>query len=94
MALESTLSVLNEMQAVGVLGEYAVGGAVAAFLYIEPGTTFDLDIFTAWKAVTTRSPQISTDVTNPQEPGALTRPEAAADQRPTPSAYADQADLA
>jgi len=29
--------------------EYAIGGAVAAFLYIEPGATFDLDVFIAWK---------------------------------------------
>jgi hypothetical protein len=49
MPIESTLSVLNEMKAAGVLGEYAIGGAVAAFLYIEPGTTFDLDVFTAWE---------------------------------------------
>jgi hypothetical protein len=33
------------MQTANVIGEYAIGGAVAAFLYLEPGTTFDLDIF-------------------------------------------------
>jgi hypothetical protein len=49
MSLENTLGVLNEMQRDGVLGEYAIGGAVAAFLYIEPAATFDLDVFTAWK---------------------------------------------
>ena len=43
--LEKSLRVLNEMQAEGVIQRYAIGGAVAAFLYIEPGTTFDLDIF-------------------------------------------------
>jgi len=49
MGLEATLTVLNEMRSAGLLGEYAIGGAVAAFLYIEPGATFDLDVFSAWK---------------------------------------------
>lgn len=49
MRLESSLRVLNEMEATGVIGKYAIGGAVAAFLYIEPGTTFDLDAFIAWE---------------------------------------------
>lgn len=49
MALEDTLRVLNGMQTAGVIGEYALGGAVAAFFYIEPGTTFDLDVFLVWK---------------------------------------------
>ncbi len=39
---------LNEMKGAGVIGDYAIGGAVAAFLYIEPGTTFDLDVFVGW----------------------------------------------
>lgn len=49
MRIESSLRVLNEMEAAGVIGKYAIGGAVAAFLYIEPGTTFDLDAFIAWE---------------------------------------------
>ena len=49
MGIEATLTVLNEMRSVGVLAEYAIGGAVAAFLYIEPGATFDLDVFTTWE---------------------------------------------
>jgi len=49
MGLEATLAVLNEMRAAGVIAEYAIGGAVAAFLYIEPATTFDLDVFIRWK---------------------------------------------
>jgi len=48
MPIEATLRVLNGMKAAGVLLDYAIGGAVAAFLYIEPGATFDLDVFTAW----------------------------------------------
>ena len=49
MGLEDTLRVLNGMQSARVIGEYALGGAVAAFFYIEPGTTFDLDVFIVWK---------------------------------------------
>ena len=43
--LSKTLDVLNEMQHEGVIGEYAIGGAIAAFYYLEPAATFDVDIF-------------------------------------------------
>lgn len=43
--LSKTLGVLNEMQREGVIGEYAIGGAIAAFYYLEPAATFDVDIF-------------------------------------------------
>jgi predicted nucleotidyltransferase len=43
--LSKTLRVLNEMQREGVIGEYAIGGAIAAFYYLEPAATFDVDIF-------------------------------------------------
>ena len=49
MSMEKAFGVLNEMQADNVIGRYAIGGAVAAFFYIEPGTTFDLDVFIAWE---------------------------------------------
>ena len=48
MAIEAPLRDLNEMQAAGILTDYAIGGAVAAFFYIEPAATFDLGIFSAW----------------------------------------------
>jgi hypothetical protein len=44
-AVEMTLQVLNRMEAEGVVGRYAIGGAVAATFYVEPVSTFDLDIF-------------------------------------------------
>lgn len=50
MDLSRTIAVLNDMERQGVISRYAIGGAVAAFLYIEPGTTYDLDIFLAWEA--------------------------------------------
>lgn len=44
MALKQTIDVLNDMAAAGVIESYAVGGAVAAFYYIEASSTDDLDI--------------------------------------------------
>jgi len=35
------------MQADGIIGSYAIGGAVAAAFYLEPTTTEDVDIFVA-----------------------------------------------
>jgi hypothetical protein len=40
-----TLETINQMQADGVIGKYAIGGAVGATLYLEPAATIDLDIF-------------------------------------------------
>src|SRR5260221_14254597 len=35
------------MQADGVIGKYAIGGAVGATFYLEPAATLDVDIFVA-----------------------------------------------
>jgi len=43
--MEKTLQVLNELVRDGVLGRYAIGGAMAATFYVEPVLTFDLDVF-------------------------------------------------
>jgi hypothetical protein len=43
--LDKTFAAINQMIADGVIKSYALGGAVAAFFYIEPDTTFDVDIF-------------------------------------------------
>lgn len=43
--MEKTLAVINQLKEAGVIGQYAIGGAVAATLYIEPIQTYDLDIF-------------------------------------------------
>jgi hypothetical protein len=40
-----TLEAINRMQADGVIGKYAIGGAVGATLYLEPAATLDIDIF-------------------------------------------------
>jgi hypothetical protein len=45
--LQKTLSVINQMQAAGVIGRYAIGGAVGATFYLEPVRTVDVDVFVA-----------------------------------------------
>jgi hypothetical protein len=40
-----TLEIVNQMQAAGVIGKYAIGGAVGATFYLDPAATVDLDIF-------------------------------------------------
>jgi len=48
--MEQTYKVINRMKEEGVIEDYAVGGAVAAIFYVEPFTTYDLDIFCAFGA--------------------------------------------
>lgn len=43
--MEKTIAVINKLEQEGLIGSYAVGGAVAATRYIEPIQTYDLDIF-------------------------------------------------
>jgi hypothetical protein len=43
--MKETLELLNQMKSEGILTDYAVGGAVASIFYIEPVTTYDLDVF-------------------------------------------------
>lgn len=43
--MEKTLAVINQIQQEGLIGRYAIGGAIAATRYIEPIQTYDLDIF-------------------------------------------------
>lgn len=43
--MEKTLEIINKMKKEGLYSSYAIGGGIAALFYIEPITTFDLDIF-------------------------------------------------
>lgn len=45
MDTRKVIDVVNEMQQKGVIGKYALGGAVAAAVWLEPFFTKDLDIF-------------------------------------------------
>lgn len=48
MGIKQTLDVINDMEREGVIGRYAIGGAVAAYNYVEPAVTEDLDIFVSF----------------------------------------------
>lgn len=46
MNIKETVAVINDMQTDGIIGRYAIGGAVAATFYlVEPDTTDDIDVF-------------------------------------------------
>lgn len=49
MGIKQTLDVLNAMEADGAIGRYAIAGAVAAYNYVEPAPTEDLDIIIAFE---------------------------------------------
>ena len=43
--VKETLELINRMQTDGVIGEYAIGGAVGATFYLAPAATADLGLF-------------------------------------------------
>src|SRR5215471_7639289 len=53
MGMKQTLDVLNRMEADGVMSRYAIAGAVAAYNYIEPTVTEDLDILVSFDPMPT-----------------------------------------
>ena len=46
--MQETLQIINQMQVDGVIGHYAIGGAVGATFYLEPAATLDIDIFVSF----------------------------------------------
>lgn len=50
MGMKKTLDVINALEADGVIGRYAIAGAIAAYNYIEPTVTEDLDILISFDA--------------------------------------------
>lgn len=44
MALKDAFRVLNRMKADGIIGRYAVAGAIGAYTHIEAAATHDLDV--------------------------------------------------
>ena len=48
MGMKETLDVINRMEADGIIGRYAIAGAVAAYNYIEPTLTDDLDLLVSF----------------------------------------------
>lgn len=53
--MKKTISVINQMEADGIVDRYAIGGAVAAFLYIEASFTEDLDVLVSFEGRQTKS---------------------------------------
>jgi hypothetical protein len=47
--MKGTLQVINQLQADGVIGRYAIGGAVGATFYLEPSATLDIDVFVSFR---------------------------------------------
>lgn len=45
MNIKEAIITINQMQADGVIDQYAIGGAVAATFYLEPVDTIDVDVF-------------------------------------------------
>jgi hypothetical protein len=45
MDMKKALEVVNILEKEGIIGRYAIGGAMAAVFYAEPVSTFDVDIF-------------------------------------------------
>lgn len=43
--MKETLEAINRMQDDGIIGKYAIGGAVGATFYLAPAATLDLDVF-------------------------------------------------
>ena len=43
--MEKIFAILRQMEADGVIGRYAIGGAIGAVFWLEPMTTKDIDVF-------------------------------------------------
>lgn len=50
MSLNKVIAVIDQMQADGVIGRYALGGAMAAVIYVDPFPTQDFDFFVHLKS--------------------------------------------
>ena len=50
MNIQETIATINRMQADGIIGRYAIGGAVGATFYLEPIDTADVDVFVAFRS--------------------------------------------
>jgi len=49
MNIAQVITTINQMQADGVIEQYAIGGAVGATFHLEPVSTLDVDIFVAFR---------------------------------------------
>ena len=51
MGMKQTLEVINAMETEGVIGRYAISGAIAAYNYIEAAVTDDLDVLVSFDQI-------------------------------------------
>lgn len=49
MSISQVITLVNQMEADGVIERYAIGGAVGATFYLEPVATLDVDIFVTFR---------------------------------------------
>ena len=54
MGMKQTLDVINAMEADGIIERYAIAGAIAAYNYIEPTVTEDIDVLISFDATSDR----------------------------------------
>ena len=54
-SLADVFRILNEMKSEGVIGEYAIGGAMATLFYAEATRTYDVDVFARLPQISVRS---------------------------------------
>ncbi len=45
--METIFALIKQMEADGVIGRYAIGGAIGSIFWLEPITTKDIDVFVA-----------------------------------------------
>src|SRR6266478_1786439 len=43
--MEKIFALIKQMEANGVIGRYAIGGAIGSIFWLEPITTMDIDVF-------------------------------------------------
>jgi hypothetical protein len=56
MGMTQTLAVIKKMEADGVIGRYAISGAIAAYNYVEAAVTEDLDILVSFEEMGEQGP--------------------------------------
>lgn len=49
MNIQEVIRTINQMQADGIIDNYAIGGAVGATFHLEPVSTLDVDIFVSFR---------------------------------------------
>src|ERR1700730_14473235 len=55
MGMIQTVKLINQMEADGIIGQYAIEGAFAASYYVEPTLTEDLDILVSFETASAQT---------------------------------------